>query len=97
MSETLFRFLLSELHVARVRCACGAIVEVPLSKLDQVLLNGHCRFCNTRLLAFGAGTTTDPLLRLGDALQSAAQITGLEIEFVVPPPVSGLSPLNPGP
>jgi hypothetical protein len=43
MSETLFKFLLSEVQAVRVTCqhkqngqVCGATVEVPLSQLDKV-------------------------------------------------------------
>lgn len=44
MSEHIFRFLLSELTTARIRCkACGVVTELPVTDMGNVTACPSCR------------------------------------------------------
>jgi hypothetical protein len=95
MSETVFRFLLSELVKARVVCRgkdangreCGAVLEVPVDKLADLFRQACiCPYCKTPFCAYlQSGQTVNPFPPLADAI---AQLNAVQdrvaIEFTLP-------------
>jgi hypothetical protein len=80
VSRHLLAILLSELKTVRVKCKkCGAIAELPLDKLGDVLNEGQCRFCKEGLHDVGARPLADLVKAIGEAARVRA-----EIEFVIP-------------
>jgi hypothetical protein len=83
MSETLFKFLLSELGTVRVRCmSCKAVVEVPTADLARHLPDPFdCPICHKKL---GAAVGTH-LHQLAEALAGLRSLSReIELEFVLP-------------
>src|SRR5437764_12980 len=93
MSDKLLRFfLLSELETVRVVCkkaTCGAVIEVPISRLGNFFQGGNCRVCNN---SFGVVDSLqrpitginwlETLENVLTALKNASK--NVEIEFVLP-------------
>lgn len=84
MSERLFKFLLSELSLVRIRCQsseCRGIVEVPIEELGIKYHSGRCPLCNQVLQAPGQ----NHLVALANAMQALAkQKDHVQVEFVLP-------------
>jgi hypothetical protein len=84
MSETLFKFLLSELDTVRVRCmACNRVAEVHVDDL-AAFPDGNCRFCAAPLLppvSSGQGALYALLTMIQKFKLRAKQV---EVEFVLP-------------
>ena len=79
MSETLFRFLLSELITARVVCMkCGGIAEFPADQLDTYFGSAVCHFCKQALQM----PTNNGLAMLGKAIRTLKQTEqAVEVRF----------------
>ncbi len=82
MSENLFRFLLSELGMIRVRCLhCKSVVEVATDQLKATFKGDHCPVCRHPL----SGATESPFTLLQEALTNfKANADRVEIEFALP-------------
>jgi hypothetical protein len=86
MSETLFKFLLSEVKLVRVTCRhkmddgseCGGVVEVPIEKLAKVI---KCPVCDNHY-----AHNYSPFAVLGKNLQDAValEVSAAKLEFVIP-------------
>lgn len=85
MSETLFKFLLSELKTVRVRCrhnGCGAVVEIPTAELGHKFGNGHCPVCQQVLQLPG---DNNGFIQLAEAVKNLTGAkSNVEIEFALP-------------
>ena len=81
MSETVLKFLLSELKTVRIHCltpGCGGIAEVPVDRLGQSI---GCPLCRTVWLDKGQ----QPLLRgLAAAMAAMSGASEISVEFVLP-------------
>ena len=84
MSETLFKFLLSEITAVRVLCQhqdnnkpCNAVIEVPLARLSKI---GKCPVCGNELGG------SDHLFDLRRAMQNIIALDGtkMRVELVLP-------------
>ncbi len=90
MSETIVRYLLSELKIVRVICkSCNAILEVEVESLRDVLNldrrtnTFHCKLCNAEL--FSSAYSSDLLTAFARTLSEFDKITEkLEIGLVFP-------------
>lgn len=86
MSETLFRFLLSDLEKVRLVCQnerCGAVVEISFDRL-AAQFNEKCPGCERQF--FGAFThDQNPLRRLAEAIKDIRKHPkDVQIEFAIP-------------
>jgi len=91
MSETVLKFLLSELATIRIVCkkpGCGKIVEMPLADLvpaNQARVFLTCPFCGTGYDPTGQGVSRLHLLAVGLArVQELADQKLVDVEFVLP-------------
>jgi hypothetical protein len=97
MSEKLFKFLLSEITLLRLRCrnaVCGGVSEMPIGKVGELLKRGHCPFCNQPfhdkadwLSSFNQLTTgsMSAVAIFAECLKLLKAINDrVEIEFVLP-------------
>ncbi len=93
VSEQVVRIDAAELDRVRVVCVkCQGVSEQPLDKMHVAIgKQGFCHFCSSPLVDLRtAGTGSDPLLRLSEALRTVAQLQDvLRVEFVVKPPPAG--------
>lgn len=86
MSETLFRFLLSQLESVRIRCGqCRGVAEVPIDKLSSAPSNIRCPGCGNVFVQHPGlqHGLTELLNRLGSAIELFEK-AGVELEFTVP-------------
>jgi hypothetical protein len=94
MSEKLFRFLLSELEIIRIRCTianCSGVVEMKVVNLKTAQhMRFVCPVCGNGSSSAGSAgiraSGPDALGDLGDAidtLKSTAQANHFEVEFVL--------------
>jgi hypothetical protein len=84
MSETLFRFLVSELTAARLVCGkCGVVTEAPLGTLAEEREVGQgCSHCNTPFIEAGL---PPPVLQLAQAIQHLKSLEKqVKVEFTLP-------------
>jgi len=86
MSRKLFALLLSEIKLLRIVCKsreCGAVLEIPASRLD-VQPDGvtKCSRCGETLAAGGLDNPFSLLARAAVAFKRYADKT--DVEFVVP-------------
>jgi hypothetical protein len=83
MSETLFKFLLSEINTVRVCCmGCKAVLEVPAADLTRHLTDRFdCPLCKKKM-----GAPVGTYLRdFAIALDGLRSVTGeIELEFALP-------------
>lgn len=83
MSRKLLAFLLSELAVVRVICKssmCGAVVEVPISKLSASFTHHQCRVCGATFFPHAS----DYLADLERAIQGIAlHQDKVDVEFIL--------------
>ena len=90
MSEKLFRFLLHELGIVRIRCkACEGVVEVPIEKLGTQFKSIQCPLCRADLAWQNASLPPgyNPLKELASVAKYFAAVKDrVEIEFTVPDP-----------
>jgi hypothetical protein len=83
VTEHLLKIPLEDLKTVRVICrnaVCGAIVEVPVTKLEAMFKAGECPVCRRQFIATGA---TGNLVDLGKVLDGLAENKALGIEFVI--------------
>lgn len=83
MSETLFRFRLTELDRVRLVCQhCQAVVEIAIDQLDDKKFSGlDCVLCGKQVQPVGQNN----LALLGQALRGLKALPGsLQVEFVLP-------------
>lgn len=91
MSERLFKFLLSELKLIRIRCkyeSCNAVVELPISDLETMPEIANCPVCKRAILPYPE--LPKDLVRFSDFAR-AVRVLGnpknpADIEFVLPDP-----------
>lgn len=86
MSEHLFRFLMHELKMVRVRCkspGCGAVVEVPIEKLGENFSTGNCPICRNRMTP--AREDANGFVQLARVFKWFESVSAeVEVEFTVP-------------
>jgi hypothetical protein len=87
MSEKLLKkIVMNELHMVRFICRsdlCGAVTEVQISRLPNMLKEGKCPVCQVEYLKPGTGI--DLFLKWKAALVTLANLPGdLMVELVVP-------------
>ena len=87
MSETLFKFLLSEVQAVRVTCQrlqngrpCGASVEVPLNQLGKVRV---CPACNNLFIDDVHNSTFDAFSRIVEGMVGLKK-SAAKVELVLP-------------
>jgi hypothetical protein len=82
MSETLFRFLLTELKTARVICRrCNGVLEVAIEQVGSAFAI-RCPLCNKE---FRMAHQPNPVAEFGKAVQGLkAMAELLELEFALP-------------
>lgn len=84
MSETLFRFLVGEIHFIRVTCKkCQTIMEIPLNRVSLPQPNLSCPSCLTVV------SDVRHLVNLADALLSLQKSDGIDVGFSLP--VNGIA------
>jgi hypothetical protein len=84
MSETLFRFLASELTRLRVVCKfqdCGAVVEFSLAQLAG---NGDAIKCPVCQNALQKAAPNHHLARLAEMLLKLSAVDYMNVEFTLP-------------
>jgi hypothetical protein len=89
MSENRWReIFLSELNMIRIVCQhkngaemCGAVIQVPLSKLNQVR---DCPLCTNPLQPGATDPAYNPFRTLPAAIKEFEAISGCKISFIVP-------------
>jgi hypothetical protein len=89
MSETLFKFLLSEIKTIRITCErlhngqpCGGIAEIPVDRLGQEVA---CPVCRNAFPVGLDGNSLEPLQRVIKTLAALRGKIGT-VEIVVPAP-----------
>ena len=94
MSEKLFRFLLSELDIIRIRCVvgnCSGVIEMSVKNLKGTHKAIACPVCGTSFSSENPVTAPGLLEELGNVLErvkAASQRDKFEIQFIVPEPAS---------
>ncbi len=95
MSEKLFKFLLSEITLIRLRCKfCGGVSEMSIERLGDLLKAGKCPFCPQQfhdkqdwLSSFtqATSTSTSAVAVFAECLKLLKIINDrVEIEFSLP-------------
>ena len=88
MSETLLRFLLTELKTVRVICKrkdCGAVTELPVERLEHAFREFKCPLCRAKIRnAPGEEDVFDLLGRAVRKLHEPQVRERIAIEFVLP-------------
>jgi hypothetical protein len=97
MSERLFRFLLTELDIVRIRCmngGCSGVIEMSVQSLQRPRKPLACPVCG---LVFSAphAQSLEELGRALEAVKAASHLDKYEVQFVVPDPDAPKAPKAP--
>jgi hypothetical protein len=89
MSETLFKFLLSELRFIRLRCKkanCGGVAELPVGRLQAMTGICRCPSCGEQFLTRQGKfhRDVDSLAAFGIAIGELSSSEAFDVEFVIP-------------
>lgn len=86
MGETLYRFLLGEVRILRVRCkTCSTVIEVELAKVELTFSTDCCPVCHRPFQPARADAAE--LKHLAESLQRLNALSStVEVELTFPEP-----------